>query len=171
VEHIVKTHVEKVTSILHTNVTHEIDDSNNTSHAWMVQSQHMNMTYKVPLPFNKYVCYTYEWVLHGNLCKHQVVVLLTCTNLIKKNIIQYCGIWYGSDHDGFAAMFVDLTYLHIYDNESDDDEVDEDHFEEPWVVDMCEFMTLDDTSPNVEEKKDRNQPSSSSTPMEKSFTQ
>jgi hypothetical protein len=36
---------------------------------------------------------------------------------------------------------------------------------------MCEFMTLDDTSPNVEEKKDHNQPSSSSTPMEKSFTQ
>jgi hypothetical protein len=68
-------HVEKVTLILHTNVTHEIKDSNNTSHAWMVQSQHMNMTYKVPLPFNKYVCYTYEWVLRGNLCKHQVIVV------------------------------------------------------------------------------------------------
>jgi hypothetical protein len=35
---------------------------------------------------------------------------------------------------------------------------------------MCEFMTLDDTSPNVGKKKDHNQPSSSS-PMEKSFVQ
>jgi hypothetical protein len=52
----------------------------------------------------------------------------------------------------------------IYDNEYDDEEVDEDHYEEPWVIDMCGFMTSDDTSPNVEKKKDHNQPSSSSTP-------
>jgi hypothetical protein len=66
-------------------------------------------------------------------------------------------------------MFVDLTYLHIYDNEFDDEEADEYHFEELWVVDMCRFMTMDDTSPNVEKEKDHNQPSSSSTPMEKVF--
>jgi len=52
---------------------------------------------------------------------------------------------------------------------SDDNEADEDHFEEPWVVDMCELMTLDGTSPNVEKEKDHNQPSSSSIPMEKMF--
>jgi hypothetical protein len=52
---------------------------------------------------------------------------------------------------------------------SNDDEVDEDHFEEPWVVAMCELMTLDGTSPNVEKEKDHNQPSSSSIPMEKMF--
>jgi hypothetical protein len=50
-------------------------------------------------------------------------------------------------------MFVDLTYLHIYDNESNDEEVNEDHFEKPWVVDMCEIMRSDDTSPNVEKNK------------------
>jgi hypothetical protein len=34
--------------IPHTNVTHGIDDSNETGHAWMVWSQqHPNMTYKV----------------------------------------------------------------------------------------------------------------------------
>ncbi len=107
VEHIVKTSIEKATLILHTNVTHGIDDSNETNCAWMVQSQHLNMTYKVPLPCTKYACCTYEWALHGNLCKHQVVVLLTCTNLTKENIIQCCGIWYGSNHGGFVAMFVD----------------------------------------------------------------
>ncbi len=46
-------------------------------------------------------------------------------------------------------MFVDLAYMHIYDNEFDDEKVDENHFEEPWVVDMCGFITSNDTSPNV----------------------
>jgi len=90
---------------------------------------------------------------------------------LKKNIIQYCGTWYGSNHGGFVAMFADLTYLHIYDNEFDDENIDEDHSEKPWVVDMCELMTLDDTSSNVEKKKDHIQPSSSSTPIEKTFVQ
>jgi hypothetical protein len=71
--------------------------------------------------------------------------------LISLNKISFnCGTWYGFNHGSFVTMFVDLTYLHIYDNESDDEEVDENHFEEPWIVDMCEFMTPDDTSPNVE---------------------
>ncbi len=82
VEHIVKSNVEKATLIPHTNVTHGIDDLNEIGHAWMVwNQQHLNMTYKVPLPFTKYVCCTCEWVMHGNLCKHQVAILLTCTYL------------------------------------------------------------------------------------------
>jgi hypothetical protein len=113
------------------------------------------MTYKVPLPFTKYVCCTCEWALHGNLCKYQVVIL-TCTNFIKKYIIKYCGTWYGFDCGGIVTMFADLTYLHIYDNEFDDEEANEGHFEEPWVVDMCRLMTMDDTSPNVEKEKDHN---------------
>ncbi len=62
-------------------------------------------------------------------------------------------------------MFADPTYLHIYDNE----EADENHSEKPWVVDMCELMKPDDTSPNVEKEKDHNQPLSSSTSTEKTF--
>jgi hypothetical protein len=46
--------------------------------------------------------------------------------------------------------------LYIYDDEFDDEEANEDYFEEPWVVNMCRLMTLDDTSPNVEEEKDHN---------------
>jgi hypothetical protein len=164
---VVETSIEKATLIPH---THDINDSNKTGHAWMVRrQQHPNMTYKVPLPFTKYACCTCELALRGNLCKHQVVILLTCTNFIKENIIQYCGIWYGFDHGGFVAMFVDLTYLHIYDNEFDDEKANEDHYEEPWVVDMWGLVTLDGTSPIAEQKKDHNQPSSSSTPNEKTF--
>jgi hypothetical protein len=61
---------------------------------------------------------------------------------LKKNIIQYYGRWYGYDHGGFATMFAN--------NESDDEEANEDHYKEPWVVDMCELMRTNDTSPNVE---------------------
>jgi len=168
-EHIMKVSIEKATLILHTHVTNGINDSNKTGHVWMVQSQqHPNMTYKVPLPFTKYACCTHEWALHGNLCKHQVV-LLTCIDLTKENIIQYFGTWYGYDCGGFVAMFVDLTYLYIYDNESNDEKADEDHFKQPWVVDMCELLTLDDTSLSVKKKKDYNQPSSSSTFIEKTL--
>ncbi len=172
VEHIVKTSVEKATLIPCTNVTHKIDDSNEINHAWMVQSQqHPNMTYKVPLPFTKYACCTCEWALCGNLCKHHQVVLFTCIDHVKENIIQYCGTWYGFDRESFAAMFVNLTYSHIYDNESNNEKADEDHFKKPWVVDMCEFMIPDNISPNVKKEKDHNQPSSSSTPTEKLLVQ
>jgi hypothetical protein len=167
-ECIVKMSVEKATLIPHTNVTHGINDSNEIGHAWMVRSQqHPNMTYKVPLPFTKYVCCTCECALRGNLCKHQVAIFPTCINLTKKNIIQYFGTWYGSDRGGFVVMFVDLTYLHIYDNEFDDEEANEDHFEKPWVLDMCELMRPDNTSTNVKKKKDHNQPSSSFNSTEK----
>jgi hypothetical protein len=44
-------------------------------------------------------------------------------------------------------MFVEPTYLHIYNNESHDEEADENHSEKPWVVDMCGLMTPDDASP------------------------
>ncbi len=50
-------------------------------------------------------------------------------------------------------MFADPTYLHIYDNESDDEKADEKHFEKLWVVNMCKLMRLDDTSPNVEKNR------------------
>jgi hypothetical protein len=71
-----------------------------------------------------------------NLCKHQVAIFLTCTDFIEENIIQYCGTGYGYDHASFVAMFADPTYLHIYDNEYDDEKANEDHYEEPRVVDM-----------------------------------
>jgi hypothetical protein len=170
VKHIVKASIEKATLIPHTHVIHGIDDLNEIGHVGMVQSQqHPNMAYKIPLPFTKYVCCTCKWVLRGNLCKHQVVIFLTCNYLTKKNIIQYYGIWCGFNYGGFASMFANLTYLHIYDNEFVDEKANENHFEEPWVVDMCGLLTPNDTSPNIEKKRDHNEPSSSSTPTEKTL--
>jgi hypothetical protein len=52
----------------------------------------------------------------------------------------------------FATMFANPTYLHIYDNEYDGEEVNEGHYKKPWVVDMCELMRPDDTSPMWKKK-------------------
>ncbi len=54
-------------------------------------------------------------------------------------------------------MFIDLTYLHLYNNEFNDEEPNEDDIEKPWVINMGEFLTLGDTFPNVEKKKNQKQ--------------
>jgi hypothetical protein len=68
-------------------------------------------------------------------------------------------------------MFGNFTYLHLYDNESNDEEPNEDDIEKPWVVNMGELLTLDDTSPNVEGENAHNQPLISNTPTKRAPTQ
>jgi hypothetical protein len=79
-----------------------------------------------------------------------------CIDFTKENIIQYCETWYGSNHGVFVAMFMDPAYLHLYDNESNNEEPNEDDIEKPWVVNMGGLLTLDGTSPNAEGEKDHN---------------
>jgi len=94
------------------------------------EQQCPNVTYKGWLPFTKYVSYTCEWVLRENLCKHQIVIFLACIDFTKENIIQYCGTCYGSNCEDFVVMFADFTYLHLYNNEFND-EPNEDDIEKP----------------------------------------
>ncbi len=125
-----------------THVNHEIDNSIEIRNAWMVQSTHRpNVKYKFPLPFTHYACCMCEWALRGNLCKHQVAKLLTYINLTIEMIIHFCERWYGSNCGGFETMFYGPTYLHLYDNESNDEEPKANHIEDSWVVDVGELMT------------------------------
>jgi hypothetical protein len=48
---------------------------------------------------------------------------------------------YGSNCGGFEAMFTDLTYLHLYDDEDNDEEPKANCIEDPWVVDVGGLMT------------------------------
>ncbi len=57
------------------------------------------------------------------MCKHQITVILTCTNIFQEDIIHYCGTWYGSHCGGLGHMFVDLQHL-PNDMESNDDDED-----------------------------------------------
>jgi len=89
---------------------------------WGVPNQRLpNIIYIVKFPFTEIFCSTCEWALRGNMCKHQIVVIFTCTD------IHYCGTCYGSHRGGLGHMFVDPPYVPD-DMESNDDDEDE-HFE------------------------------------------
>jgi hypothetical protein len=64
------------------------------------------------------------------LCKHQIVVLLTCIDFIMENIIEYCGMYYGIHHGGLKCMFVDLAYLQLDDGASDNEDCNQDLVDE-----------------------------------------
>lgn len=103
---------------------------------------------KFPCPFTKYSCCICEWALCDNLCKHQVFVLLTCTNLVKGNIIEYCGTCYGTNCDGFKTMFMNPTYLQFGDGYLKDEDQNEDHGEKVSAIDIRGFMAMDDNGLN-----------------------
>ncbi len=75
--------VDKTSQIPHTNVislTFEGDDGDDV---WQVWSQHHpSVTYKIHALFIEYASCIYEWALQGKFCKHENVILLTCTNAL-----------------------------------------------------------------------------------------
>jgi hypothetical protein len=78
-EAIITQSVEKVALIPFTHVYQPTLESDG---AWGIWSQCFpNVTYVVKFPFTKIFCCTCEWALRGNICKHQIVIILTCTNI------------------------------------------------------------------------------------------
>lgn len=103
---------------------------------------------KFPHPFTKHSCCICKWALCNNLCKHQVFVLLTCTNLDKGNIIEYCGTWYQTNCGGFKAIFMNPTYLQFGDGYLKDEDQNEDHGEKVSASDIKGFTAMDDNGFN-----------------------
>jgi len=58
------------------------------------------------------------------MCKHQIVVIFTCTDISQEDIIHYCGTWYGSHHGRLGHMFANPRHI-PNDMESNDDEENE----------------------------------------------
>jgi hypothetical protein len=89
---------ENAFMIPHINVIQLTLASDDNVSAWMEQSQHHHgVIYNLDAPSTKYASCVCKWALCGNVCKHQIVVLMTCTNLTPNNIIVYCGTWYGTN--------------------------------------------------------------------------
>jgi len=61
------------------------------------------------------------------MCKHQIVVILTCIDISQEDIIHYYGTWYGSHCGRFGHMFTNPRHI-PNDMESNDDDKNE-HFE------------------------------------------
>jgi hypothetical protein len=69
-------------------LTHVYQPTLESDGAWGVKSQHLpNVIYAVKFPFIKIFYYTCEWALQGNMCKHQIAIILTCTDIYQKDII------------------------------------------------------------------------------------
>jgi hypothetical protein len=67
-EAIITQSVEKVALIP---LTHVYQPTLESDGPWGVRSQHLpNVIYAVKFPFTEIFCYTCEWALQGNMCKH-----------------------------------------------------------------------------------------------------
>jgi hypothetical protein len=168
VEAIFTRSVEKVALIPFTYVCQPTFKSDGT---WGIRSQCLpNVTYVVKFPFIKIFCCTREWALQGNMCKHQIVVIFACINIIQHGIIHYYGTWYGSHHAGLGHMFVDPQHI-IDDMESNDDGKDE-HLEgDDGIMEFDGLTTMEQSDLPMGGIVGFNETINSSTPMEKALAQ
>jgi hypothetical protein len=73
---------------------------------------------------------------------------LICIKLTKKKIVEYCGTWYGTNHDHFKAILVGLTsYLQFDDGYLKDEDYDKDLGKDVSVIDIGSLTTMSDNVP------------------------
>jgi hypothetical protein len=82
------------------------------------------------------------------LCKNQAIVLLPSIDLIKENIIKYCGTCFGFNHGGFKAMFIDSRYLQLDDGALNDEDNEDVQVEKLKFIDIGGLTTMNVNVPN-----------------------
>ncbi len=113
-------------------------------------------------------CCTCEWALRENMCKHQIVVILTCTNISQEDIIHYCGTWYGSHRGGLGHMFVDPQ--HIPDDMESNDDDEDDHLEgDDGIMEFDGLINMEQNDLPMGAIVGSNDTINSSTPMERAL--
>jgi hypothetical protein len=167
-EAIITRSVEKATFIPFTHVYQPTLESDGV---WGVWSQRLpNVIYVVKFPFTKIFCCTCEWALRRNMCKHQIVVILTCTNISQEDIIHCCETWYGSHCGGLGHMFADPRHIPD-DMESNDDDEDE-HLEGgDGIMEFDGLMNMEQNDLPMGAIVGSNDTINSSTPMERDLAQ
>ncbi len=76
------------------------------------------------------------------MCKHQIVVILTCIDITQEDIIHYCGTWYGSHCGGLVHMFANSRHIPNYMEFNDDDE-DEHLQSDDGIMEFDGFTTME----------------------------
>ncbi len=76
------------------------------------------------------------------MCKHQIVVILTCKDIFHKDIIHYSGTWYGSHRGRLGHMFVDPQHI-LDDMESNDDDEYEHLENDDGIMEFDGFMNME----------------------------
>jgi hypothetical protein len=76
------------------------------------------------------------------MCKHQIVVILTCTDVFQEHIIHYYETWYGSECGGLRHMFVDPR--HIPDDMEFNDDDENEHLEgDDGIIEFDGFRSME----------------------------
>jgi len=152
-------------------LTHVYQPTLESDGAWGIQNQCLpNVIYMMKFPFTKIFCCTCEWALQGNMCKHQIVVILTCKDIFQEDIIHYYGIWYGSHRGGFGHMFGDPWHI-LNDMKSNDDDEDE-HLEgDDGIMEINGLMNMEQNDLPMGAIVRSNDTINSLTPMERAFAQ
>jgi len=152
-------------------LTHVYQPTFESDGAWGVWSQRLpNVIYVVKFPFTEIFCCTYEWALQGNMCKHQIVVILTCTNIFQKDIIHYCGTWYGSHYGRLGHMLANPQHI-PNDMESNDDDKDEHLESDHGIMEFDGLMNMEQNDLPMGALIRSNDTINSSTPIERALTQ
>jgi hypothetical protein len=165
-EAIITQSVEKTTLIP---LTHVYQPTLESDGAWGIWSQCLpNVIYAVKFPFTEIVCCTCEWALRGNMCKHQIVVIFTCTYISQEDIIHYYGTWYGSHRGGLGHMFVDPHHIPNDMESNNDDKVE--HLEgDDGIMEFDGLMNMEQNDLPMDAIVGSNDTISSSTPMERAL--
>jgi hypothetical protein len=61
-----------------------------------------------------YACCSYKWAIWGNLCKHQIVIILLSTNIFKSILLEFYGTYFGSQRGGWNPLDYVLWTLQDY---------------------------------------------------------
>ncbi len=118
--------------------------------------------------FTQYACCTCEWALWGNLCKHQIVVIFTCTYITQEDIIEYCGTWYGYECGGLATVFA--NWQDISDDGNSFNDGDNEFIEgEEGIIDIGGITITNENEFNMDNVGGSNEDSSSNVPMERAI--
>jgi hypothetical protein len=167
-EAIITRSVEKVAFSPFTHVDQPTLESDGT---WGVRSQHLpNVIYAVKFPFTEIICCTCEWALRRNMCKHQIMVILTCTNISQEDIIHYYGTWYGLHCGRLGHMFVDPQHIRNDMDSNDDDE--NEHLEgDDVIMEFDGLMTMEQNDFLMGAIVGFNDTINPSTPMERALAQ
>jgi len=165
-EAIITRSVENVAIIPFTHVYQPTLESDGT---WGVRNQCLpNVIYKVKFPFIEIFCCTCEQALRGNTCKHQIVVIFTCTDIYQDDIIHYYGTWYGSHCGKLGHMFANPQHI-LDDMESNDNDKDE-HLEgDDGIMEFDGLMNMEQSDPPMGAIVGSNDTIYSSTSVEKAL--
>ena len=97
--------------------------------AWQVHSQSaLGRWYGILDPYTKYTSCSCEWAIRGNMCKHQLAVIKSSTDISWDDMLEFLGTYYGSLRGGLEAMFehnVPIDPFEDLDGDEDEEDVED----------------------------------------------